>query len=184
MWFAGRVFRIFFMSLAIAVVGSPTAYVLPVWASGDHDAAPRSISVAPRAETRIGGEEVVVIYAGGALLLFLHNYVDGVPTSRAEIELTVDFMPNALTEIAPGVYRSEPLTLAAGRNEIEMAYVIGEQSGSEVIPLTVPTNSKRVTTRSLPTTASGSVPGSVLTIIAVLLFAGVNLLLMRRARRA
>ncbi len=151
-----------------------------------HSDAPtqRTIAVAPRAEMRIGNQEVVVTYVGGAVILFLHRYIDGVPTKGAELEITVDFMPSSLAEIAPGVYRSEPLSLAGGRNEIELAYVIGEQEGSEVIPITVPTNSKTATARSNPAPSTGSVPGPVLAAIAVLLFAGVNILLFRRAQRA
>lgn len=151
-----------------------------------HSDAPtqRTIAVAPRAEMRIGNQEVVVTYVGGAVILFLHRYIDGVPTKGAELEITVDFMPSSLAEIAPGVYRSEPLSLAGGRNEIELAYAIGEQEGSEVIPITVPTNSKAATARSNPAPSNGGVPGPVLAAIAVMLFAGVNVLLFRRARRA
>jgi hypothetical protein len=133
---------------------------------------------------RIGTQEVVVTYVGGAIVLFLHRFIDGVPTKGAELEITVDFMPASLAEIAPGVYRSEPLSLAGGRNEIELAYVIGEQEGNEVIPITVPTNGRAATARSTPVPTGGSVPGPVLAAIAVLLFAGVNVLLFRRTRRA
>ena len=169
--------------IAAAILASLLAAAPRAAAHGDAPAQ-RAIAVAPRAEMRIGNQEVVVTYVGGAVVLFLHRYIDGVPTKGAELEITVDFMPSSLTEIAPGVYRSEPLSLAGGRNEIELAYAIGEQEGSEVIPITVPTNSKAAAARSNPAPSAGSVPGPVLAAIAVLLFAGVNVLLFRRAGRA
>jgi hypothetical protein len=168
---------------ATALFGSLLAFA-PRAAAHSDAPAQRTIAIAPRAEARIGNQEVVITYVGGAIALFLHRYIDGVPTSGAELEITVDFMPASLSEIAPGVYRSEPLSLAGGNNEIELAYVIGEQEGSEVIPLTVATNGKVTTTRSTPAPTNGSVPGPALAMIAVLLFAGVNFLLFRRARRA
>jgi hypothetical protein len=168
--------------VAAALFGSLVALAPRAEAHSDAPAQ-RAIAVAPRAETRIGSQEVVVTYVGGAIVLFLHRYIDGVPTKGAELEITVDFMPSSLAEIAPGVYRSDPLSLAGGRNEVELAYVIGEQEGSEVIPITVPTNSKAATPRSNPAPSAGSVPGPVLAAIALLLFAGVNFLLFRRARR-
>jgi hypothetical protein len=170
--------------LVAAVLFGSLVALAPRAAAHGEAATQRAIAVAPRAEMRIGNQEVVVTYVGGAVVLFLHRYIDGVPTKGAELEITVDFMPATLSEIAPGVYRSEPMSLAGGRNEIELAYVIGEQEGSEVIPITVPTNSRAATPRSNPAPAAGSVPGPVLAAIAVLLFAGVNVLLFRRARRA
>lgn len=185
MRFARRGLRIFggVVPAALCAACWIATEVAPVAASDNHGAELRTITVAPRTEMRIGNQEVVISYAGGALLLFLHRYVDGVPTSDAEIELTVDFLPNTLSEIAPGIYRSELLTLAAGRNEIEMAYVIGEQSGSEVIPLVI-AGSKSPTVQSLPKAIASKVPGSVLAGIALILFVGVNFLLIRRSQSA
>jgi hypothetical protein len=170
--------------LVAAALFGPLVAFAPRAAAHGEATSQRAIAVAPRAEMRIGNQEIVVTYVGGAIVLFLHRYIDGVPTKGAELEITVDFMPATLTEIAPGVYRSEPLSLAGGRNEIELAYAIGDQEGSEVIPIAVPTNSKAATSRSNPAPVAGSVPGPVLAAVAVLLFAGVNVLLFRRARRA
>ena len=57
--------------------------------------------MAPRAEARLGDQEVVITYVDRSLIVYLQRYVDGVPTTGAEIELLVDFLPSYPEEIAP-----------------------------------------------------------------------------------
>jgi hypothetical protein len=64
-----------------------------------------------------------------------------------------------------------------------MAYRIGEQSGSEIIPLVI-AGSKAPTVQSLPKAIASKVPGWVLAGIALILFVGVNFLLIRRSQSA
>jgi hypothetical protein len=77
------------------------------YAHDDDEPPPQIIVVAPRIETRLGDQELVLTYVGGRVVAFLQRYVDGVPTTGAAIELTVDFIPTDLKEIAPGVYSSD-----------------------------------------------------------------------------
>ena len=79
----------------------------------DHGPAAQTIVVAPRAEARLGDQEVVITYVNRSLIVYLQRYVDGVPTTGAEIELVVDFLPSHPEEIAPGVYVATDVALAA-----------------------------------------------------------------------
>src|SRR5262249_16868031 len=116
----------------------------------------------------------------GRIVAFLQRYTDGVPTTGATIELTIDFLPTDLTEIAPGVYASDPMPLAGGSNDIDVALTLGEQKQDVTVTLNVTTTAKTVVA-SLPISV-GSVPGFVLVIGAVVVFLGVNTLLIRRGR--
>ena len=150
-------------------------------ADGDHDAEPRQIFVAPRTEIRIGDQELVLAYLGGRVVAFLQRYVDGVPTTGASIELTIDFLPSELKEIAPGVYSGDPMPLAGGSNDIDIALAIGEQKETATVTLVVTTTTKAATAIAAPVLV-GAVPGFVLVIGALVVFLGVNgLLLWRRA---
>src|SRR5262245_44159872 len=78
-----------------------TLALVPAIASGadkDESAAERVVVVSPRAEARIGNQEVVIEYIDRKLLVFLQRYVDGVPTTGAKIEVTADFVPGDLEE--------------------------------------------------------------------------------------
>ncbi|HEV7369985.1 hypothetical protein [Arenibaculum sp.] len=155
------------------------------WAGDGHNhgAAQRAIVVSPRAEVRLGGQEVVVTYGDGKLLVFLQRYVDGQPTVGAEVSATADFLPLDVQEIAPGIYASEPTELAGGRNEIEIAYTIDGRTETAAIPLTIPGGS--AVARAAPTSASaGSVPSLALALAAACIFIAVNAVLMRRVRQA
>ncbi|WP_207461211.1 hypothetical protein [Azospirillum sp. SYSU D00513] len=150
----------------------------------DHGAAQRSITMAPRTEARLGNQEVIVTYAGSKLVLFLQRYVDGTPTSGAELSVTADFMPSDLTEIAPGIYGSGELMLAGGRNDLEIAYTIGEESGTATLPLLLPGGAGGTAPAAAAAAPSGALPGFLLVLIAAGLFLGVNALLIRRVRVA
>jgi hypothetical protein len=76
------------------------------------------------------------------------------------------------------------VSLAGGRNEIELVYKIGDQEGTETIPIIIPTSTSKVTRTTLTPQSSNGIPGPALAAIAVVLFLGVNFLLFRRARRA
>ena len=41
----------------------------------------------------------------------------------------VNFLPSEMTEISPGVYVTEEMVLGGGRNEVEIAYAIGDEAG-------------------------------------------------------
>jgi hypothetical protein len=153
------------------------------YAHEDDEPPPQIIVVAPRVETRLGDQELVLTYIGGRIVGFLQRYVDGVPTPGAKIELTLDFMPTDLTEIAPGVYSSDPTPLSGGSNDIDVSLALGDQTQTAKVTLVVTTNAKTAATMA-PPIAIGAVPGFVLVIGAVVVFLGVNGLLLRRARPA
>lgn len=177
------------------VAGAAMLFALVGWcaaalAHGDepHGEAPhggRSITVAPRAEARIGAQEAVIAYLDGKVIVFLQRYVDGVPTAGAEIELTIDFIPESLEEVAPGVYSSGDWPLAAGRNDVELAYSVGEEKGSAALALVMPsTEGTTAAAQPGPSLASWGIPGFIVIGFAVLIFAAVNGLLAQRTRRA
>ena len=98
-------------ALALLLAGSAGAYAQD---GHNHGAEPRAISVAPRAETRIGNQEAVIAYDRNRLVLFLQRYSDGEPTNGAQLEMTVDFVPVSFEEVAPGTYVATDVMLAAG----------------------------------------------------------------------
>jgi hypothetical protein len=177
----------------IAIGAGAMLFALAGWggaafAHGDepHGDAPhggRSITVAPRAEARIGAQEAVIAYLDGKVVVFLQRYIDGVPTAGAEIELTIDFIPESLEEVAPGVYSSGDWPLAAGRNDVELAYTLGEEKGSAALVLAMPEGAA-ATAQPEPSLAAWGIPGFIMIVFAVLIFAAVNGLLAQRARRA
>jgi hypothetical protein len=150
------------------------------YAHGDDEPPPQVILVAPRVEARLGDQELVLTYVGGRIVGFLQRYVDGTPTAGAAIELTIDFLPTDLKEIAPGVYASDPMPLAGGSNDIDIALTLGEQKQAATVALVVTTTAKAAVL-SIPM-AFGTVPSFVLVIGAAIVFLGVNGLLLRRAR--
>jgi len=153
------------------------------YAHGDDEPPPQVIVVAPRIETRLGDQELVLTYVGGRIVAFLQRYVDGVPTTGATIELTIDFLPVDLNEIAPGVYSSDPMPLAGGSNDIDIALALGDKKETATLKLVVTTNTKAAIAMSAPIIA-GAVPGFVLVIAAVGVFVAINGLLLRRGRPA
>lgn len=175
--------------LGHAAIGAVLLAALPTmsaaWAADGHNhgAAQRAIVVSPRAEVRLGSQEVVVTYADGKLIVFLQRYVDGQPTTGAEVTATADFLPLDIREIAPGIYGSEPTELAGGLNEIEIAYTLDGRSETTVVPLTIPGGSAIARASAVPAPA-GSVPSLFLALVAACIFVAINAVLMRRVRQA
>lgn len=148
----------------------------------DHGGGPRVVVLAPRAEARVGNQEVVITYVAGLLTVYLQRYVDGVPTAGATIELTVDFMPGELAESSPGIYESRDWSLSTGRTEIEMLLTVDGHQETAVIPLTVAQSSGgRITAPiAIPVV---SVPGFVFAVAAAAIYVIVILLFVLRRRR-
>ena len=153
------------------------------YAHSDDEPPPQVIVVAPRIETRLGDQELVLTYVGGRIVAFLQRYVDGVPTTGATIELTIDFLPTDLKEIAPGVYSSDPTPLAGGSNDVDIALALGDKKQTATVKLVVTTSTKAAIAMSTPTVV-GAVPGFVLVIGAVVVFLAINGLLLRRGHPA
>jgi len=168
--------------IALLSVGGLLAAVAD--AAGQHhddDAPPvQAIVVAPRAEARLGSQEVVITYVNRSLIVYLQRYVDGVPTTGADIELVVDFLPSHPEEIAPGVYVATDLSLAADREEVELSVTIDGRTDSAVLPLLTPAAARPA---SGATPRKVAVPGIVFAIAAAGIFAGVNAIFFRRAAR-
>jgi hypothetical protein len=149
-------------------------------AHGDDAPPPSSVNVAPRLETRLGDEELVITYLGGKVVAFLQRYVDGVPITGAQVQLTIDFTPTDLKEIAPGVYSSDAWQLSAGSNDVDIAVNIGDQKQTATLPLVIPSGEAKAASTASTLVVVGAVPGFVLVIAAAVVFLGVNGLLFRR----
>lgn len=154
----GAVFRMLLAVLALLAVDSPAR------ANGGHGndggGGSTAVTIAPRVEARIGDKQLVLIYAnrrmfedrtfrlfGGAqpvklsdprIVVFLESFIDASPVSGATLEAVINFVPEPLTEEAPGVYISNSVILSGGPNEIELNYRIGEESGVLPLVLIVP----------------------------------------------
>lgn len=150
----------------------------------NHGPAARTISVAPRTEARIGNQEAVLAYDRGKLVLFLQRYADGLPTSGAAIEMTIDFAPVTFEEVAPGTYVANDVMLAAGRNELEMTYKIGAHEGTETIALVLPQTAGQVASARSSGVPRAAVSGLLLAAIAAAIYAGVTAILALRSRPA
>lgn len=140
-----------FLRLACAVVALSFAPVRIGLAGGDHGAA-KVVTVSPRVEARVGTRQFVLVYANRQvfedqqfrlfgnvqrpkfdrprLALFIEDFASAEPVAGAEVEATVNFLPEAMSEIAPGVYVTEEIILGGGRNEVEIAYTLGGESGT------------------------------------------------------
>ncbi len=150
----------------------------------NHGAEPRTISVAPRTEARIGNQEAVLAYDRGKLVLFLQRYSDGLPTTGAALEMTIDFAPVTFEEVAPGTYVANEVMLAAGRNELELAYKIGEREGTEMIVLTLPQTAGQAASARASSVPRAAVSGLLLAGVAAAIYAAVTALLALRSRPA
>jgi len=145
----------------------------------------QSVTVAPRTEARLGDQELVITYLDGKVVAFLQRFVDGVPISGASIQLTIDFTPTDLKEIATGVYSSDAWPLSAGSNDIDVAVAVGDQKQNATVALVIPSGEAKAPTPVAAFVAVGAVPGFVLAIAAALVFLGVNgLLIWRRSMPA
>lgn len=169
-------------AIALISVGGLLSTIADAAGQDDRDDGPaaQTIVVAPRAEARLGDQEVVITYVDRSLIVYLQRYVDGVPTTGAEIELVVDFLPSYPEEIAPGVYVATDVALAANRTEIELTVTIDGRTNSAVLPLVTPT---AIRSASQATPRAAAVPGIVFAIAAAAIFAVVNALFLRRAAR-
>jgi hypothetical protein len=128
------------------------------WASGDHGAA-KVIVVSPRAEARVGTRQFILVYANRQLFedrkfklfgnvqrpkfdkprlaLFVEDFATAAPVAGAEVEAMVNFLPEAMSEIAPGVYVTEEVVLGGGRNEVEVTFTLGDESATVPMMLVV-----------------------------------------------
>jgi hypothetical protein len=166
------------VGLLMALAGSSPSAV----AHEDAPVQPQSVAVAPRTETRLGDQELVITYLDGKVVAFLQRYVDGVPISGASLQLTIDFTPTDLKEIATGVYSSDPWQLSAGSNDIDVAVTVGDQKQNTTLALVIPSGAAKAAPAAAAFVAVGAVPGFVLALAAAVVFLGVNgLLLWRRA---
>lgn len=148
----------------------------------DHGAAPRAIIVSPRAEARIGNQEAVIAYDRNRLVLFLQRYSDGQPTTGAQLEMTIDFVPVSFEEVAPGTYVANDVMLAGGRNDLELTYKIGEREGTEIIPLTLVQRSVETSVTRKMTAPSTTTHGLLLAGLAIGIYIAVSALLAFRSR--
>lgn len=152
-------------------------------ADEDH-APPRTIMVAPRTELRIGNQELVAAYDRNKLVLFLQRYSDGEPTTGAHLEVTVDFVPVNFDEVAPGTYVASDVMLAAGRNELELAYKIGDREGTENLMLLLPQAAVQLQAGRQSSMPSATASGLLLAAIAGAIYLGVTAVLALRSRVA
>jgi hypothetical protein len=159
----------------------------------------------PRVEARLGDKLLVLLYAnrkvfqdapsrffgGGGpakpadprIAVFLEGFADAVPTSGAELEAVINFLPEALREAAPGVYLSGPVVLAAGRNEIEINYTIGKESGTLPLVLLLPGGVTSDIGGTAVETPAGAIPSWLFALVALILYAAVFGLFLRRRRQ-
>lgn len=142
-----------------------------------HGPAPQVIVVGPRSEVRIANQEAVLTYQNDALVVFLHRYSDGEPTTGADVEATVNFIANPMEEIAPGVYRAEA-QLTAGRNDVELSYAMGDQSGSAATSITLPSRAGASQRSNARQSHAVGLPPYVLIALAIGLYVVVSLLFM------
>lgn len=148
----------------------------------------------PRAEVRIGNQEAVITYmppvaatdltaaTPQTMTAYLQRYASGEPTAGALVEMTVDFVPGELAEVAPGVYQSHDWQLPAGKSEIEMAVTIDGTTQTATIPFNVVTTSgpRPRAPIAIPVV---SVPGYVFASAAGVIYGLVVLLFLARRRR-
>ncbi|MDF1794822.1 MAG: hypothetical protein P1U88_23140 [Thalassobaculaceae bacterium] len=176
-------------------------------ASDDHGG-PKAVTVSPRVEARVGTHQFVLVYASRQLFedrkfqffgnvqrtkfdeprlaLFVEDYATAKPVSGAEIEAMVNFLPGAMTEISPGVYVTEEMVLGGGRNEVEISYTIGAESGDVSMLLLVAggeTSGTSASAAAVSAVKPTAIPSWVFVGGAVLIYlAAAGLFLIRRNR--
>ena len=139
------------------------------------------MTLAPRAEARLADKQLVLIYSNGRIFAFLEGFVDAEPTRGAELEATVNFLADRLVEVGPGLYRSGPLALSSGRNDVEIAWRIGADEGTATLPVEVSgTIAAESDLTGLP---PPNVPGWVFLAAGGLLYAGTTGLFLVGAKR-
>ncbi|MDA0369786.1 MAG: hypothetical protein O2995_15505 [Proteobacteria bacterium] len=172
--------------------------------SGDHGAA-KVVRVSPRLEARFDDQQLVLVYANRQLyedkslfsfnnkqvakfadprlVVFLENYIDGSPTTGAQIDLSLNFLPQKLEETSPGVYQSEKVILGGGRNEIEFNYKIGDKQGSMTLMLVIPAGATSLATSVTTSVPPPTVPGWVYGLGALVIYLIVTALFWSRRAR-
>jgi len=166
-------------AVALVLAFAPGAYAQD---GHNHGAEPRAISVAPRAEVRIGNQEAVIAYDRNRLVLFLQRYSDGEPTNGAQLEMTVDFVPVSFEEVAPGTYVATDVMLAAGRNDLELTYKIGDREGTQTIALSLPQRGVETSAMRKMAAPTNATHGLLLAGLAIGIYIGVSALLAFRSR--
>jgi hypothetical protein len=152
------------------------------WAHGDHGAAPAGVSiVAPRAEARIGADEVVVVFANQALAVFVSRFADGAPLAGAKVAVSSDLQSADLEETDSGLYVTRDILLSPGHNDLTISLTVGGVTKTQSVGLIAPHAEPANGAAATPTpvrwaTAIGGV-GSVA------LLAATSTLLWRRLRR-
>ena len=171
-------------------------------ASDPHGGGAVKISVSPRTEARIGDQQLVLLYAnrkafqdtgynifGGTevvkladprIAVFLENYADATPTEGAQLDVSINFLPEELIEAAPGVYLSGPVILGGGRNEIELNYTIGKESGTLALTLVVPGGASSGTGTGGIEAPPAAIPSWLFALLALLIYGTVLWLFLRR----
>ncbi|MBU0724596.1 MAG: hypothetical protein KJ904_06960 [Alphaproteobacteria bacterium] len=168
------------MAVVFVAVGISALLPKAVWAAGDHGPAPSAVSIAPRSDVRFGNQQLVALYAGERLFVFLEGFSDGRPTRGAVLEALINFLPEELTEIAPGTYRSGPISLSSGRNDIELSWRIGAQE--DMVPITLQIPGRLGAGNDLSTVPAPKIPGWVFLLLAGFLYVGVMGLFWHQAR--
>jgi hypothetical protein len=137
--------------LAWAAIAATILPTLDAASIEDHDGG-KAIVVAPRVEARVGTRQFMLVYANRQLFedrkfqlfgnvqrvkfdeprlaLFVEDFATAEPVTGAEVEATVNFLPEPMSEISPGAYVTQEIILGGGRNEVEIAYTIGDDSGT------------------------------------------------------
>ena len=163
-----------------------------------------AISVSPRVEARIGDKQLLLLYSnrqlfedtamsvrifGGIqpvklaeprIVVFLEGYADAIPIEGAMFEAVINFLPEELTEAAPGVYLSGPVVLGGGRNEIELNYTIGKESGTLPLVLLVPGGATSGTGAVAVEAPPPVIPSWTFALAALITYAAVLWLYIRR----
>ncbi len=198
-------FRIVITALIVFAIGR-TAWA-DAGAGHDHGGGGGGTTAAtntPRVEARLGDRLLVLIYAnrkvfqdtpsrffGSAepakpadprIVVFLEGFADAVPTTGAKLEAVINFLPEELSEAAPGVYYSGPVVLAGGRNEIELNYTIGKESGTLPLLLLVPGGAALDPESGAIKLPAETIPSWLFALVALLLYAAIFGLFLKRRR--
>lgn len=148
-----------FMRVAYAVLALCFFPASGLIASDGHGGGGRATVVAPRAEARVGTRQFVLVYANRQmfadrkfqffgnlqrpkfdrprLALFIEDFATAEPVTGGEVEALINFLPESMSEVAPGVYVTEEVILGGGRNDVEVAYTIGDETGTVEMLLVV-----------------------------------------------
>ncbi len=198
-----------FLGLACAVIVLGLSPLRAGLAAGDHGAA-KTITVAPRTEARVGTRQFVLVYANRQifedrqiqffgnvqrpkfdrprLALFIEDFATAAPVVGAEVEATVNFLPETMSEVAPGVYVTGEVVLGGGRNEVEVAYTIAGDSGTVPMLLVVAGGDSVETAASAAAISAVkpvAIPNWLYLAAGLLVYAvAAGLFMMRRSRAA